>query len=44
MRDEGDMIAGDPPFNWRAVLVASVVAWAVLALVMAGVLKLFGYV
>lgn len=43
MRDEGDMIAGNPPINCRAILIASVVAWAVLALVAVCVLKLFHY-
>lgn len=43
MRDEGDMMADDPPINCRAIVIATVVAWAVLTLVAIGVLKLFHY-
>lgn len=44
MRDEGDMMSEPvPAINCRALIIASVIAWAVLALVAIGVLKLFHY-
>lgn len=45
MRDEGDMYADDdrPTFNCRALIILTVIAWAVLALIAAGIMRLFHY-